>query len=139
MTKQLESLGHKLTVDLIYDGFLAEDFCRNSILKLDQQPVVAASSIALKNNPFFIELLQKANSIPIGKFLFAENSMVLRDKITTKFINNISHLPQSLVIFLRNNYTQKQSFWQRTSRFIYQEQEMHLIEIILPGLDLFFD
>jgi chorismate-pyruvate lyase len=141
MTKQLEALGHKLSVTLVYEGIENDRFCRYVTLNLNQKPVVVACSSSKLQNHFFVNLLKKANTVPIGKFLFASGSMVQRiEKMELELVSP-DKIKNTLLISLLNtrNYQTKQIFWQRSSTFEYMDETLSLVEIILPELDKFFD
>lgn len=140
MTKQLEALGRHLSVTLLYEGIVANQFYRYITLNLNQIPVVLACSNALLEHDFFVKLLQNANTTPIGKFLFANGSTVTRnsnmelDLIHSTIIND----PRLQDYFQQHKYQPEQLFWQRKSIFYCQNQQLNLIEIILPELEEFF-
>lgn len=134
MTKQLEKMGHQLTVELIYEGRVNNNFCRYTILKLDNIPVILALSQTIQNNTTFSTLLQNANNTPIGKFLFAPNSNIIRNEVIISQINTISITDKKLSQYIISNYNQLQNLFQRESVFHYQDENMSLIEIILPEL-----
>lgn len=141
MTKQLEALGRHLSVTLLYEGIIENQFYRYITLNLNQIPVVLACSNALLEHEFFTQLLQNANTTPIGKFLFASGSAVTRDSnmeldlIDSAIIND----PRLQNYFQSHKYQLKQLFWQRKSIFHCQNQQLNLIEIILPELEGFFE
>jgi chorismate-pyruvate lyase len=140
MTKQLEALGRHLSVTLLYEGVIENCFHRYITLNLNQIPVVLACSNALIEHDFFAKLLQNANTTPIGKFLFASGSTVARDSsmeldlIHSTIIND----PRLQDYFQQHKYQLEQLFWQRKSIFRCQNQQLSLIEIILPELEEFF-
>lgn len=139
MTKQLESLHASLSVALINEGVVVNKFYRHTLLSLNQTNVVAACSLTTIQNSFFVKLLQNANNIPIGKFLFAKNSSVKRTQIEIKLVDITQISDTTLRKFLIQNYTNNQQFWQRHSIFQYQNEQMELIEIMLPELEHFFN
>ncbi len=140
MTKQLESLGHKLQVTLLQEGFESGFWVRYTILSLNQQAVVIACSKAKREDMFFCSLLQQANTQPIGKFLFAADSEVKRQpKMQIKLVNYQQIAKNNLQYYLQNNYKSNQSFWLRESCFEFKNQKLYLQEILLPELDVFFD
>lgn len=139
MTKQLEDLGQKLSVELLHEGIEDNHFRRYSLLHLNQRAVVIACSSADVNAEFFSTLLKNANTTPIGKFLFAPHSLVQRkpemqiELVTIKQIHE-PHLQD----YLRQHYQTDQEFWLRKSEFNYREQRLNLIEILLPEFTDFF-
>lgn len=139
MTKQLESLHASLNVSLINEGVVDDKFYRHTILSLNQTNVVAACSLTAIQNSFFVTLLQNANNTPIGKFLFAKNNAVGRTQIEIKLVDITQISDITLRKFLNKNYINDQQFWQRHSIFQYQNEQMELIEIMLPELERFFD
>lgn len=139
MTKQLEDLGQKLSVELLHEGIEDNYFCRYSLLRLNQRAVVIACSSADIHAEFFLALLKNANTTPIGKFLFATRSQVQRNEamqIELVTINQI-HEPQ-LKNYIQQHYQTNQEFWQRKSEFNYRDQRLNLIEILLPEFTDFF-
>lgn len=137
MTKQLEALGSHLNVRLLHDGIEENCFRRYTILALNDMPVIAACSSTSLEHTFFAELLHNANTTPIGKFLFANNSVV-RDEVLITLENKSVIQKPHLKEFVDTHYLNEQSFWQRKSYFHYKEQHMELIEIVLPELESFF-
>lgn len=139
MTKQLEALGHKLHVELIAECINGEYFSRYTILRLNQQAVVIACSQALITDDFFYSLLANASTQPIGKFLFAANSLVVRNpNMVIESVNSKEILHQPLQQYLQQKYQPEQQFWSRKSCFEFETQQLSLVEIILPELDNFF-
>lgn len=139
MTKQLESLGHQLQVTLLQEGFEGAFWVRYTILSLNQQAVVIACSKAKTIDTFFCTLLQNANTQPIGKFLFAADSVVKRNQnmqITSVNCQQIAEQP--LQKYLQNHYKSHQNFWLRDSYFELENQRLNLQEILLPELNSFF-
>ena len=139
MTKQLEDLGQRLSVELLHEGIEDNHFRRYSLLHLNQRAVVIACSSADIHAEFFSALLKNANTTPIGKFLFAPHSLVQRKpemQIELVTINQI-HEPQ-LKNYLQQHYQNNQEFWQRKSEFNYRDQRLNLIEILLPEFTDFF-
>lgn len=139
MTQQLENLGQQLSVKLIHEGVEDEYFCRYSLLHLNQRAVVIACSQACLSAEFFCKLLKNANVTPIGKFLFATGSQVRRDNnMDIRLITSAQISEPQLQQYLNKNYRVDQEFWQRTSQFNYGNEELNLIEIILPEFEEFF-
>lgn len=137
MTKQLEALGQSLTVELLHEGFESDHFRRYTILKLNGLPVVAACSSSHRFDTFFTDLLHNASTTPIGKFLFANGSNVVRDKIEITLLNQIEITKPYLKEFVQGRYQHNQQFWDRLSYFHYNNQQMELNEIILPEIEIF--
>lgn len=140
MTKQLEDLGQKLSIKLIKEGIEDNHFRRYTTLNLNNREVVAACSSVRLTYPFFTDILKNANTIPIGKFLFAPGSIVRRrNDMCLELIAKSQIKPQLLQDILTGlRYRDDQAFWQRTSVFEFQNETLDLIEIILPELDSFF-
>lgn len=141
MTQQLESLGQQLSVKLIHEGIEDEYFCRYSLLHLNQRAVVIACSKAhIPSAEFFCQLLKNANVTPIGKFLFATGSQVRRNKDMRIELVTTTHISEfQLQQYLNQNYQANQVFWQRTSQFNYADEQLKLIEVILPEFEEFFN
>lgn len=139
MTQQLENLGKQLSVKLIHEGIEGEYFCRYSLLHLNNRAVVIACSQAHLSAEFFCQLLKNANVIPIGKFLFAAGSQVQRNNaMDIKLVSSAQISKLQLQQYLNQNYRNNQEFWQRTSQFNYRNEQLNLIEIILPEFEEFF-
>lgn len=139
MTQQLENLGQQLSVKLIHEGIEGEHFCRYSLLHLNQRAVVIACSQANLSAEFFCQLLKNANVTPIGKFLFAAGSQVQRNNaMDIKLVSSAQISKLQLQQYLNQNYRNNQEFWQRTSQFNYRNEQLNLIEIILPEFEEFF-
>jgi chorismate-pyruvate lyase len=141
MTKQLEALGNKLSVTLLYEGVQDGQFWRQITLNLNNKPVVLALSNCSQKDLFFSTLLKNANITPIGKFLFAANSLVTRDAdmqldLVTRAQIEFTGLGDYLKV---HNYQSEQLFWQRRSSFHYRDETLQLIEILLPELESFFN
>ena len=140
MTKQLEALGHKLTVKLIFEGIEEQYYRRYVTLNLNNIPVVLACSSTKLANSFFVDLLKNASTTPIGKFLFASGSQVKRrEKMRMNLLSSNQIKPPKLVSALTSNhYQNNQNFWCRNSTFELGKETLDLIEILLPELDTFF-
>lgn len=138
MTKQLENLGRTLSVSLLHEGIEDNYFRRYTVLNLNQLPVVIACSSTDLNNPFFTTLLQNANTTPIGKFLFASQSQVIRSQIEIELITAEQISLPHLKDFVQRKYQPSQPLWQRLSVFNYQQETMQLCEVMLPELELFY-
>ncbi|MEN9946009.1 MAG: hypothetical protein RLZZ293_395 [Pseudomonadota bacterium] len=140
MTSQLENLGHQLSITLISEIHTEKYFERYISLNLDQVPVILACSRSKISNEFFYTLLKNAHVTPIGKFLFAPHSQVKRlphmeiKQIDALMLSNLPILKQ----YLTNKYHSQQQFWLRNSQFSYLTQQLDVIEIILPQVNLFF-
>lgn len=138
MTKQLENLGRTLSVSLLHEGVEDNYFRRYTILNLNQLPVVIACSSTALNNRFFTTLLQNANTTPIGKFLFASQSQVIRSQIEIELIMAEQISLPHLQDFIQRKYRPSQPLWQRLSVLNYQQETMQLCEVMLPELELFY-
>lgn len=138
MTKQLESLGQTLSVSLLHEGIEDNFFRRYTVLNLNHLPVVIACSGTKLNNKFFTNLLQNANTTPIGRFLFAPHSQVTRAQIAIESITTQQITLPHLKEFAARKYQPDQPLWQRLSLFNYQQETMQLCEIMLPELELFY-
>lgn len=136
MTKQLESLDDSLKVTLLYSGTDGSNFKRISSLNLRNKPVIVGLSQAKTGNPYFVELLQSADTKPIGKVLFAPDSGVIRDPNMTVeqvYLNYISdHTVQTYIASL--GYSNNDVIYKRTSIFRKDKQYMQVIEYILPSI-----
>lgn len=143
MTKQLEALGHYLTVTLLAEEILNGNFKRYITLNLNEVPVVIACSHTATCNTFFYQLLKNASTTPIGKFLFSsqDNQVSRADNMLISQINTPGLMQQYPLIASRlakHSYQAEQLFWQRQSVFTYYQEKLELIEIILPELGMFF-
>lgn len=139
MTAQLENLGQQLTISLIHEEVSQQQFQRLITLNLNDIAVVAAFSYTGLNQRFFSQLLRNANTTPIGKFLFANPSKAKRlDNMQIKQakLQQIQTIKLQEML-LASGYTPEQLFWQRSSIFSYQDEQLHLQEILLPELAKF--
>lgn len=136
MTKQLLSLDNSLKVTLLFSGMDGSTFKRISSLSLKNKPVIIALSQARIGNPYFINLLQNANTTPIGKILFAGDSGVFRDpnmEVEQVYLDFISdHTVKTAIAGL--GYTNRDIFYKRTSIFRKDKQSMQVVEYILPSI-----
>jgi len=141
MTRQLEDLGHKLSVTLLAECSENNNFRRYTTLNLNNTPVVVACSQTLIKNQFFYNLLKNASTTPIGKFLFSNNQVRRLENMKIELVNQ-KHFQQHKIIInniILHKYRLDQTFWQRTSIFRHSKNEQfELIEILLPELELFF-
>ena len=140
MTRNLEKLGHELTVNLLFEGIISGKYHRVVTLNLDVIPVVLACSTTDRSNEFFYQLLKNADITPIGKFLFAKHSGVERQEgMQLQLLKIVEIFEQKLCEQLKKyNYSPEQKFWLRQSIFNYADEKLYLSEIILPELDYFF-
>ncbi len=155
MTANLEALGQYLSVHLLQQGHSNGQFFRATLLQLNQKNVVAAYSSCSLQHSFFSALLANANVTPIGKFLFATESLVKRNNDMQIKLYNQAELhnwlfersrcaanavdappPEEhpLTSFLNSHYPLAQRFWVRHSTFAYQQEILELSEVILPEI-----
>lgn len=139
MTKQLESLNADLKVDVIHSEFKDNKFERVVSLKLKNNPVLIGVSEAHVSSPYFVSILKNADTLPIGKILFAKGSQVKRDK--NMQIANI-YSPAITDVVVKNcisklGYDDHVIIYKRTSVFRYKNQKMQLTEYILPAINQF--
>ena len=139
MTKSLKGLNQNLSIEVLKTGRQSQNYVRISSLKLDNTPVIVAISKTKITNKWFCLLLVNANSSPIGNKLFAPDSEVkrgkmiitkiyiedIKDPVIIKYLNKLgSHLKEPFIIM-------------RKSSFYYHEEDMDLIEYILPSINQF--
>ncbi|MCE3269489.1 MAG: hypothetical protein K0R49_1743, partial [Burkholderiales bacterium] len=136
MTKQLQSLDANFKVILLYSGMDGTNFKRISSLNLSNKPVIIGLSLAHNDSPYFVDLLKNANTMPIGKKLFAKNSGIYRDpKMNVEQIelNNISSITVKTYI-AGLGFTNNDLIYKRTSIFRKDKEYMQVIEYILPSI-----
>lgn len=139
MTQQLEALG-QLSVNLLTEDIEQAYFRRYSILQLNNRAVIASCSSTLLTHEVFCQLLSNANTIPIGKFLFAPQTLIQRqnDMLIEPIVLGQIAYPTLAAYFKRHNYDKQQPLWQRKSTFTYQHERLDVTEILLPELKNFF-
>ena len=139
MTKELESIGNKFSVEILKCELVNDIYYRHVLLKLNSIAVVIATGKCSIHNQYLYSLLYNANTQPIGKFIFAENSNINRAKIKiTEILATEANSP-IITTELQKNYANAQQFWQRISKFTYQEETLILEEIILPEVGQFLN
>lgn len=136
MTKQLNSLDDSLQVIILYSGMDGNNFKRISSLNLRNKPVIVGLSFAKSGNPYFVDLLKNADTTPIGKVLFAKDSGVARDpnmEVEQVYLSYISEKRVRTYI-ASLGYTDNDIIYKRTSIFRKDQQNMQVIEYILPSI-----
>lgn len=140
MTEQLKKLHYDFSVELLKTEIVDNKISRYTLLKLNNIPVIIAESSCLISDTVFYEIIKNADTTPIGKYLFAKNSHIIRSNVETTQIKS-SDITNSQIIqsFLLNNFSPLQFFWLRTSVFRHSQQQMNLNETILPNIYKFIN
>ncbi|NNM60311.1 MAG: hypothetical protein HKM04_10930 [Legionellales bacterium] len=137
MTKQLEDLNSKLTVEILYSKMEGHrNFDRIVSLKLQNKPVIVGVSQANRDNPYFVDLLKDASTKPIGKILFSKDSGVTRDPNMRVEKINLSAISDVIVrTYMMNlGYSNQDVIYKRTSIFHKDKESMQVIEYVLPSI-----
>lgn len=114
------------------DGY----FERVVAIYLGKVPCMVAISRTLTADLIFLDILQNAGKIPIGRKLFAVDSGITRTNLDVETIAKSAIKDITVTNFIERIELSVAELYIRTSDFIYQDQKMHLDEYILPGLQL---
>src|SRR6185437_4361315 len=134
-TKAFKYLTDNYTLEILFSGFDGELFKRTIVIKLDDIPVMIATSETKVSNDLFLDILQNAQTTPIGVKLFSPKLGIKRgDMIVTQ--RNIAAIDDILISNYMKALGMDKEFYFRTSTFTYDTQTMELKEYILPGLEL---
>lgn len=149
MTSMLNLLGNDLRVYVLRNQIICKHqkyyYQRNVVIKLDNIPIILATSLTALSNKTFVNILKNANSNPIGYQLFATNSNIKRSPMmcickiyNTKkigsyiFENYLSNIKLDKLDALTVEYIVK-----RKSYFNLKRESMQLTEYILPTIKQF--
>ena len=149
MTVALKTLNNNLTLSILKNQVVCRHqkyyYQRNVVMKLDNIPIILATSQTALSNKTFVDILQNANSNPIGYQLFARASNIKRnpmmcvtnlyniEKIDSPiFKNYLSQLKLDIL-----NTTTLGYIVRRKSYFNLNRESMQLTEYILPTIKQF--
>jgi chorismate-pyruvate lyase len=133
-TKVFKFLTDDYKLDILYSGFAGDLFRRTIVIKLDDVPVMIATSETKKSDELFLDILQNTNTTPIGVKLFSPQYSIKRgEMIVTKRI--IAAIDDQVILDYIKKLEVKEELYFRTSMFTYNKQSMELKEYILPGLE----
>ena len=140
MTKALESLHRNLTVELLKNGVLANEYVRISSLKLESMPVITAIVSTNVANPTFVNILRNASTTPIGKMLFAPGADIHRRDSMKIIVLTVHDIPNEVVHKYINSlgYNDATHLVARKSEFYHQTETMEITEYILPSMTKYF-
>lgn len=134
-TKAFKYLTDKYTLDILFSGFDGELFKRTIVIKLDDIPVMIATSETIVSNDLFLDILQNAHTTPIGVKLFSPKLGIKRGDMTVTQ-RDITTIDDVLI----SNYIKAlgvdKNLYYRASSFTHDKQTMELKEYILPGLEV---
>lgn len=120
---------------ILDNNYLANRLERITIIELDHIPVMLNLSYTSLTNSKFIDILENAATTPIGTKLFVPNSGIKRAQMSVSQIG-VNQIDNVII----QNYMHelgldtKTQLYVRQSQFTYQDEVMHLVEYILPGL-----
>jgi chorismate-pyruvate lyase len=141
MTKALESLHHNLSVELLKNGIVANEYVRISSLKLESTPVIAAIVSTNVANPTFVSILRNAATTPIGKMLFAPGSDIHRRNDMKVVVLTVHEVDNDIVHQYLNSlgYNDATHLVARKSEFYHQTETLEITEYILPSMTKYFN
>ncbi len=140
MTEQLKKLHYDFSVELLKTEISDNKISRYTLLKLNNTPVIIAESSCLITDDIFFEIIKNADTTPIGKYLFAKNSQIIRSNVEiTQIKSHGITNAQIIQSFILKNFSPSQLFWLRTSVFRHSQQQMNLNETILPNIYKFIN
>ncbi len=135
-TYRFKKISKNYEVKVLFSGIMNEVFQRIVSINLNNLPVMIAISETNTNNSVFMKILQDAANNPIGEKLFKPDSGIKRVNMQIKVI-----LPQQIfnsIVYeyiIKLGYQLKQKeFYMRESQFIFNNEQMHLTEYVLPSL-----
>ncbi len=133
-TKAFKFLTDDYKLDILYSGFEGDLFKRTIVIKLDDVAVMVATSETKNSDSLFLDILQNANTTPIGVKLFSPQYGIKRgDMVVTK--RTIAAIDDQIVLNYIKKLEIKEDLYFRTSIFSCDKQNMELKEYILPGLE----
>lgn len=137
-TRFFGSLTDDYLLEVLYSGLDETFYQRITVIKLDNIPVMLNLSSTHVNNRSFMNILQNAQTSPIGNSLFADGSKISRGEITIAQIrlNEINNQVVSEYMQAMNIY---EDLYYRYSIFSHRQETMELTEYALPGLDMILD
>lgn len=133
-TKAFKFLGTSYNLEILFSDFEGEMFKRAIIIKLDNIPVMVAISKTHISSELFLNILQNAQTTPIGVRLFAPKSGITRGLMEVQKID-IAAIDDEIATGYINALGMSGELYFRTSTFTANgTQTMNLTEYILPGL-----
>ncbi|HLX52917.1 MAG TPA: hypothetical protein VKR58_03200 [Aquella sp.] len=137
-TKAFKYLTDDYKLEILFSGFDNGLFKRTIVIKLDDTPVMIATSGTKASNDLFLDILQNAHTTPIGVKLFSPQLGIRRGDmiVTQKALRTIDD--EVISDYMKTLDIDKDLYF-RTSTFTHDEQSMELKEYILPGLKLIID
>jgi len=137
-TKAFKYLTDNYKLDILYSDFDGELFKRTIVIKLDDIPVMIATSETKASNKLFLDILQNAHTTPIGVKLFSPQLGIRRgDMMVTQ--RSIAAIKDGVISNYMKTLGVDKDLYFRTSMFTHDKQAMELKEYILPGLKLIID
>ena len=138
LTQRLKQLNENFSIELLATGASNTEYRRTIAEKLNDTPVVMATSYTSLDNTFFVDLLANAATKSIGETLFAHDSKVKRNQmesIRIQIQEITNHTIQDYLYIL--GYESNTQIVCRNSVFILNTQSMNIEEYFLPSLNKF--
>ncbi|MCC2625440.1 MAG: hypothetical protein K0R14_1313 [Burkholderiales bacterium] len=133
-TKAFKVLTDDYKLDILYSDFEGDLFKRTIVIRLDDVPVMIATSETRKSNSLFLDILQNANTTPIGVKLFSPEFCIKRGEMMVTQ-RSIAAIDDNIVLDYIKRLKVNEELYFRISTFSYNKQSMELKEYILPGLE----
>ncbi|HMT03191.1 MAG TPA: hypothetical protein PKD00_07805 [Burkholderiales bacterium] len=135
-TYRFKKISKNYEIKVLFSGIENKIFQRIVSIFLNNAPVIVAISETDTNNSVFMKILKDAANNSIGEKLFNPDSGIKRVNMQIKAI-----LPQQIsnaiiyenIIKLGYGFQQKELYI-RESQFIFNNEQMHLTEYVLPSL-----
>ena len=138
LTKKLKTLNENFSIELLQTGNNSTEYRRTIAEKLNNVPVVMASSFTELKNTFFVDLLANSATKSIGETLFAHDSKVKRKQMNNKHITIQEIKNPTIQEYLyKIGYNTQTKIIYRNSIFTFENQNMHIEEYFLPSLNKF--
>lgn len=132
-TKAFKGISSDYKLELLFSDFDQNIYKRAIIIKLDDIPVMLAVSETNELNDKFLEILQNAQTRPIGEKLFAAKSGIKRGVMTVDPVT-VDDIEDSLALDYIHALGVENGIFFRKSTFFAGAQTMDLKEYVLPGL-----
>ncbi len=138
LTKSLKALNSNYSIEVLATGANKTEYRRTIAEKLNNIPVIMASSSANLDNVFFVNLLANSATKSIGEVLFAPDSKIKRKQMENQHITVGEINNDAIKDYLyKLGYTQHQEIIYRDSIFSLDDQNMQIEEYFLPSLNQF--
>jgi len=134
-TQAFKFLSSDYRLEVLFSDFEQEVFKRIIVIKLDNIPVMVASSETHISNAIFLDILQNSQTTPIGVRLFDPKSGIKRGSMFVKQID-LAEVEDPIVVKYISTLINNEELYFRTSTFRADKQTMNLKEYVLPGLKL---